>query len=90
MATYGGGGYVADLGISEYHATKQLTKLLNYSWVDHYTRSVFLEFTIYNPNMNLFAYVNYLFEFPSTGGVLPFERVMSFQVSSTFAILDLL
>ena len=41
---------------------------------------MFLEFTVYNPNMNLFAYIIYLFEFPSTGGVLPFTRVMTFQV----------
>ena len=80
MAMYSGGGYVADLGISEYHAAKQIEKLINDSWVDHFTRSVFLEFTIYNVNTNLFAYVNYLFEFPATGGVIPVERVMSFQV----------
>ena len=80
QATYGGGGYVADLGTSAYRANKQLNLLRNASWVDRYTRAVFLEFTLYNPNINLFAYVNYLFEMPATGGVLPFERVMSFQV----------
>ena len=86
MATYGGGGYVADLGISEYHARKQIEALVENMWIDRYTRSIFLEFTVYNPNMNLFAYVNYLFEFPSTGGVIPFERVMSFQVSLVYKI----
>ena len=51
-------------------------------WVDYYTRAVFLEFTIYNVNINLFAYVNYLFEFPAIGGTIPFPRVTSFQVYS--------
>ena len=43
---------------------------------------MFLEFTVYNPNVNLFAYVNYLMEFPATGGVLPSPRIISFQIYS--------
>lgn len=79
-ATYGGGGYVADLTTSPMKAKRLIDDLIKYNWIDYYTRAVFLEFTVYNPNINLFAYVNYLFEFPPTGGVLPFPRVMSFEV----------
>ena len=34
VSTYGGGGYVADLGISEYHASKQIKQLISASWID--------------------------------------------------------
>jgi polycystin 1L2 len=76
---YGGGGYVADLGISQRKARKLLTQLKENDWIDLYTRAVFMEFTVFNPNINLFAYVNYLMEFSALGGVQPFPRVMTFQ-----------
>lgn len=37
-------------------------------WLDQRTRAVFLEFTVYNPNVNLFASVVLLTEFLTTGG----------------------
>ena len=53
-----------------------------FSWIDYYTRAVFLEFTVYNPNVNLFSYVNYLMEFPATGGIIASPRIISFQIYS--------
>ena len=58
-----------------------LTRLRGWNWIDRRTRAVFLEFTVFNPNTNLFAYVEYLFEFPTIGGVIPKPRVSAFQVS---------
>ncbi len=52
------------------------------SWIDYYTRAVFLEFTVFNPNTNLFSYANNLMEFPATGGVFYNPRTVSFQVYS--------
>ena len=80
MGTYGGGGYVADLGTSSYQAKILIDSLIEHSWIDYYTRAVFLEFTIYNPAINFFSYVNYLMEFPSAGSVQPSDRITSFQV----------
>ncbi|CAD5124264.1 DgyrCDS12559 [Dimorphilus gyrociliatus] len=80
QATYGGGGYVADLGTSRYQALKTLINLKENMWVDQYTRAVFAEWTIYNPQVNLFAYVNYLSEFPASGGVIVNPRVTAFQI----------
>ena len=37
-------------------------------WLDLNTRAIFLEFTVYNPNVNLFASSVLLIEFLSTGG----------------------
>lgn len=70
------------MGITAGKATKLLARLREADWVDYYTRAVFLEFTVYNVNINLFAYVNYLFEFPAIGGIVPYPRIMSFQVYS--------
>lgn len=43
-------------------------------WIDGYTRAVFIEFTIYNPNVDLFTVAMYLFEFTGTGGVFPMHH----------------
>ena len=45
------------------------------------TRAVMVDFTVYNANINLFCVINFLFEFPATGGVLS---------SSTFNSVKLL
>jgi len=79
---YGGGGYVAELGTSQRKASRLIDELIKYEWVDLYTRAVFIEYTVYNPNINLFAFVNFLMEFPAIGGVRPFPRVTSFHVYS--------
>ena len=54
--------------------------LVENSWIDVYTRAVFLELTVYNPQTNLFTYINYAMEFPALGSVIPFPRIMTFQV----------
>ena len=78
---------MADLSTSPLKAVRLLTQLREYNWVDYYTRAVFLEFTVYNPNVNMFAYVNYVFEFPPIGGVLPYPRVMSFEVRGCLCVV---
>ena len=40
-------------------------------WIEWGTRVVFVDFTVYNANMNMFAVVKLVFEFPAAGGVLP-------------------
>ena len=57
-----------------------LDALKENDWIDFNTRAVFLEFTVYNPNVNLFSYINFVMEFPATGGVMANPRVMTFQV----------
>ena len=80
FATYSGGGYVADLGTTERQARTLIEDLDKYNWLDPYTKAIFLEFTTYNPNINLFSYVLYLIEFPPIGGSLALPRIVSFQV----------
>ncbi|OCT84402.1 hypothetical protein XELAEV_18022555mg [Xenopus laevis] len=67
MATYRGGGYVADLGNNRTHAHRVLQDLFSNIWLDSYTRAVFVEFTVYNANVNLFCIVILMFETDALG-----------------------
>ena len=40
-------------------------------WVNRATRAVFIDFTVYNANVNLFCVIKLIFEFPATGGIMP-------------------
>lgn len=80
QGTYGGGGYVADLGIHRTYANVMLDELYNNLWIDRQTRAVFVEFTQYNSNANLFTFVSLMTEFPQTGGVLTTAHVYPLRV----------
>ena len=77
MNTYMGGGYVfkmkmADnsLGTGKADLLNKLNILENRNWIDRQTRAVFIEFTLFNPNLNLFSYCVILFEILQTGNLL--------------------
>lgn len=44
-----------------------LQYLLDNIWVDKYTRAIFVEFTVYNANVNLFCIVTLMFETTAVG-----------------------
>lgn len=64
---YPAGGYVKDLVGKKNRVQQFLLEMENLRWLDKFTRSVFVEFVLYNPNVNLFAMVTVLFETPITG-----------------------
>ena len=80
FTTYGGGGYVANLGITKGQASSLLGELLENDWYDHNTRAVFVEFSVYNPNINMFAYISYIMETPAIGAIIPSAKVATFQL----------
>lgn len=47
-----------------------MQELEDHDWLDVNSRAVFLEFTVYNANVNLFGSVIMLIEFMSTGGAV--------------------
>ena len=53
--TYSGGGYVALLGKSYVSARAVIDRLFSGLWIDRGTRVIFVDFTVYNPNINLFG-----------------------------------
>jgi len=56
------------------------SSLFENSWIDYYTRAVFSEFTLYNPNVNLFTSVQLLSEFPPTGAAVTFTSIVTFRL----------
>ncbi|XP_017212723.2 polycystin-1-like protein 2 isoform X1 [Danio rerio] len=67
LALYKGGGFVVDLGPDQKNASRLLQYLFDNTWLDVYTRAVFVEFTVYNANVNLFCIVTLIFETTGVG-----------------------
>ena len=67
--TYLGGGYLGELGINKDFSQMYAKYMIKHNWVDQNTRVVFLEFTLYNPNVNLVSVGTIMFEFMNFGGV---------------------
>ena len=80
LALYRGGGYKADLGSTMNTAYSVLDDLKSNSWVDKYTRAIFIEFTVYNGYSNLYCVMNLLMEFTAAGGVVPFVQLLSTRI----------
>ncbi|XP_075058067.1 polycystin-2 isoform X2 [Mixophyes fleayi] len=87
ISTYSGAGYYLDLSRNREEAAAQISALKNNLWLDRGTRAVFIDFTVYNANINLFCVFRLLVEFPATGGLvtsLQFQTVKLIQYVSTF------
>ena len=80
VKTYSGGGYVLELSHIYYKAQRQIKDARSKLWMDHFTRSVFVEFNLYNPNINLFSAITLLLERPPTGGLLPRVEVLAYRL----------
>lgn len=89
VAWYGGGGYAVDLGNSLQAAQDTLDSLKESSWLDAGTRAVFVEFVLYNPNMNEFAVSHVAFEFIPSGSVLPLFQMHLMGLDSYFTTFEL-
>nr|XP_042900061.1 polycystic kidney disease 2-like 2 protein [Parasteatoda tepidariorum] len=78
---YGGGGYVVALVTRKRSNSdlpqlqEKLKKLEKEGWVDRHTRAVFVEFGIYNAQVNLFCSVTIVAEFLPGGGVIPYYQI---------------
>ena len=70
ITMYGGGGYAANLGYDQMTAYTVVADLHSNNWITRQTRAVFVEFTVYNANTNLFGIISLFVEFPSSSGVV--------------------
>ncbi|XP_055481530.1 polycystic kidney disease 2-like 2 protein [Psammomys obesus] len=70
VGVYRDGGYIFTLSKSKSEAKTKLAELRLNSWIDRGTRAVFIDFSSYNANVNLFCIVRLVAEFPATGGLL--------------------
>jgi polycystin 1L2 len=69
-STYSGGGYVYQMRGSLGQLVGNVSMLQKLNWVNRQTRAVFIEFTLYNANIDLFSYCTILFEFLPSGNIL--------------------
>jgi hypothetical protein len=69
-SSYVGGGFTYELtgNATQIQADFQVMQTTN--WIDRQTRAVFLEYSLFNPNINLFSYCIVLFEFLPTGTIV--------------------
>ncbi|CAH2301373.1 polycystin-2 isoform X1 [Pelobates cultripes] len=87
ISTYSGAGYYLDLSRNRKDCSVQIKTLKVNKWLDRGTRAVFIDFSVYNANLNLFCVVRLLVEFPATGGIVTswqFQTVKLIQYISTF------
>ena len=87
ITRYSGGGFVQDLDAQRDIAEKQLEVLKAKLWLNRGTRVVFLDFTVYNANINLFCQIKLIVEFPASGGAVTskrFQSVKLIRVSHSF------
>ncbi|XP_062910928.1 polycystin-2-like protein 2 [Mobula hypostoma] len=70
IGTYSNGGYIIELGKNKGESAKMIKYLKSKLWLDHGSRAVFIDFTVYNANVNLFCTVRLLVEFPASGGAI--------------------
>ncbi|XP_059178590.1 polycystin-2-like isoform X3 [Physella acuta] len=71
LNTYSGAGSYKDLASTHDDSAAIIDDLFNNLWIRRGTRVVFIDFSVYNANINLFCVIRLLGEFPATGGVIP-------------------
>ncbi|KAF5918575.1 hypothetical protein HPG69_005010 [Diceros bicornis minor] len=67
LTVYRGGGYVVPLGTDRQSTSRILQYLFDNTWLDSLTRAVFVEFTVYNANINLFCIITLILETSALG-----------------------
>ncbi|KAA0184386.1 hypothetical protein HAZT_HAZT004000 [Hyalella azteca] len=86
LGSYGAGGYVIRLLGNQETIVARLDMLQRFKWIDRRTRAVFLEFSVYNANVNLFMTCLICFEFNEGGGIFikwRFEPVRLLRLESS-------
>ena len=57
--SYDGGGFAQNLGVDYQESRDVIDELKRDSWLDRGTRAVFIDFTVYNANINMFCVVRW-------------------------------
>ncbi|XP_039770201.1 polycystic kidney disease 2-like 1 protein [Ornithorhynchus anatinus] len=80
ITSYSGGGYYLDLGETREESAEALRVLKDQLWLDRGTRVVFVDFAVYNANINLFCVLRLVVEFPATGGAVPSWQIRTVKL----------
>ncbi|XP_025098097.1 polycystic kidney disease 2-like 2 protein [Pomacea canaliculata] len=79
-SVYSSGGYVMDFSVNWDVISLMLQELEEKIWLDEQTRAVFVEFSLYNPDSNLFSYLRLSAEFPETGDIYLGREIQTFRI----------
>ena len=82
---YPGGGFVVDLGYENSTGFTVIETLQSNDWLDRRTRAIILEFSSFNPSVNLLCIATYFFEVEASGYSAPFTRTEVISLDSTGA-----
>jgi polycystin 1L2 len=74
ISNYLGGGYVFKMNGNSNDSVTNFTFLEQNNWIDRQTRALFVEFSLFNPNVNMFVHCSLLFEFLPTGSIVKSYR----------------
>ncbi|KAF6018940.1 PKD2 [Bugula neritina] len=88
LTTYSGAGFYQDLGTTKVKTTEIINELKENLWIDRGTRVVFLDFTVYNPNVNLFAVAKMMVEYPPSGGAMSSHKFTSVKLLRYVTVSD--
>ncbi|KAJ0004973.1 hypothetical protein NQD34_011187, partial [Periophthalmus magnuspinnatus] len=80
LTTYSGAGYYQDLGRTKDESQVILKELISNLWLDRGTRVVFIDFSTYNANINMFCVIRLVVEFPATGGAIPSYQIRTVRL----------
>ena len=69
-SSYVGGGFTYELTGNATQIQADFQVMQQNNWIDRQTRAVFLEYSLFNSNINLFSYCLVLFEFLPTGAIV--------------------
>lgn len=69
-----------DLKNNKNETIQIIQELKDNLWVTRGTRAIFLDFSVYNANTNIFGICKLLFEFPTVGGVIPKADIQSIRL----------
>ena len=83
FSLYPGGGFVADLGYENATAVSIINNLQNNDWLDKQTRAIIVEFSMFNPSVNILGIGTYFYEVEASGYSAPFTRTEVISLYST-------
>ena len=82
--TYSSGGYMYKMLSNDSQTMRvNLKSLESLNWIDKQTAALFVEFSLYSPNLNLYQYCSILFEITATGSLVNSARFRSVFVPET-------
>ncbi|XP_075457674.1 polycystin-2-like protein 2 isoform X3 [Ascaphus truei] len=88
MGTYSSGGFIANLSHTKESSLMTIQHLKENSWLTRGSRVVFIDFSVYNPNVNLFCVARLVTEFPATGGATPSWQFYAVKLLRYVSVTD--